>query len=286
MKILCLFVRFGENHHAGSLDVLNAWYERHGLLPVRTLWILDNALPADTPRRAIADRQWLRAGDNSAWEFSAWDRALREAVAENVEFDLVHFVTSSFNTLYTRYLEHFRCEMLEYVLAQDVCLGHIDSHPVGFELEGRNFTAWIRSCFFMLPGSVARNLTRLAVFRDAAVFFVSSAGREFRSDAPLSETYQKHLKAWLQGEEIGGHAWHSPVRGLTGEHVRFQSKVLAILNEHQLSISLRSAGVRLTDFCWLNSVAEAAPAGIPAPAPEADQLKVRRRILGIPEEHG
>ncbi|HVU16362.1 MAG TPA: hypothetical protein VHD32_05535 [Candidatus Didemnitutus sp.] len=279
MKILCLFVRFGEDHHAGSLDVLNAWYERHGLREARTLWIVDNALAPDTPPRALGPRDWLRAGDNSAWEFSAWERALREAEGE--PFDLVHFVTSSFNTLYTGYLGHFRPEMLQAVNTRRVCLGHIDGHPSGFELGGRHFDRWLRTCFFFLNRRDALAVRTWVAFGQADLLFASSGTIEFRREAPLSEAYRRHVTAWLRGAEIGGHRWHSPVAGGTGEVRRFQSKALAITNEHALSLTLRDAGLALADLCWLHL--QPAPANPSARvAPEKEQVEARNRFLGIP----
>ncbi len=108
MKILCLFVRHGPSKYPEALNVLDRWYEKHGLLGQRTLWIVDNALPGGMAPQALSRTVILRAGDNSAWEFSAWARAMREITGEeSASYDFVHCVTSAFGTLYNRYLEHF-----------------------------------------------------------------------------------------------------------------------------------------------------------------------------------
>lgn len=283
MKILCLFVRHGTEHYPQALTDLDQWYERHGLLDQRTLWIIDNARLDDQPPETLAPRTSLHSGDNQAWEFSAWARALHAAGTAGATYDVVHFVTSAFNTLYTEYLKHFRPETLDYLSARTLCLGHIDSYPVPVQLGANTSQSWVRTCFFFLPWKTAIFLSPWAPFVDAARIFVAANSRQFRADAPLSSDYQSRITAWLEGEEIGGHTWHSPVSDAAHENRRFQAKTLAILNEHSLAITLRQAGINLVDFCWLDSLKNIPPSLLPDPIPELDQLKVRRKILGIPE---
>ena len=283
MKILCLFVRHGTEKYPDALAVLDRWYERHGLMDQRTLWIIDNALDSSRCPEVTSTGVLLRAGDNQAWEFSAWDQALGQVTAGKTQFDLIHFVTSAFNTLYTQYLDHFCPEMLEYTLARNVCLGHIDASKQPMQLGGTLSDAWVRTCFFFLTRSTLRKLAPLTAFPDASRFFISTESREFRPDAPLSPAYQAHIKAWLEGQEIGWHSWHSPVGTGRAENVRFQRKTLAILNEHQLAITLRSTGTKLADFCWLFSLRNNPLSAVMDPPTESDQLIIRRRILGFQE---
>jgi hypothetical protein len=281
MKILCLYVRHGTQNYANAPAVLDDWYARHGLLDRRTLWVIDNALPPETPPIAQAGIT-VRAGDNRAWEFSAWEKTLREVGATAANYTHVHFVTSAFHTLYTRYLEHFNAGMLEYVTARNACLGHIDSYDLPVAINGNYSTSWIRTCFFFLPLRVALTLPKWAVYAEPADFFTDPASTTFRASAPISPDYQRRIRAWLQGKEIGGHKWHSPIVRGSDEIARFQRKTLAIVNEHQLAISLRKLGVPLVDFCWLHSQGSSY-AEMPEPPCEREQLTVRRRILGIPE---
>ena len=282
MKILCLFIRHGSEKYPEALAVLNQWYERHGLLNQRTLWIIDNALPADQPPKLLAPQVILRPGDNQAWEFSAWARALRNARDERIEYDVVHFVTSAFNTLYTAYLGHFCAEMLPYVSTHNVYLGHIDSYDQPVELAGSSSRFWIRTCFFFLPAGVASRIATWAAFTDPEDIFASPESTEFRPDAQLSPDYQRRVRIWLEGQDVGGHTWHSPIGSGPGEVGRFQKKTLAILNEHHFSITLRMQSVPLVDFCWLWSQRhEIGFRQITAPA-EIAQLAIRRRILGMP----
>lgn len=282
MKILCLYVRHGTRNYAEAPAVLDDWYARHGLLGHRTLWVIDNALPTGTPP-SRSPAVVVRAGDNRAWEFSAWEKALREVREESADFTHVHFVTSAFNTLYTRYLEHFNAGMLDYVTARNACLGHLDSYDRPVAVGDQYSESWIRTCFFFLPFAVALKLPKWAAYTDPADFFTGPASTQFRASAPVAPDYQQRIRAWLEGEEIGGHSWHSPIAPGSEEIARFQRKTLAIVNEHQCAISLRKLGVPLVDFCWLHTQGPRPHSEIAEPPSEREQLIVRRRILGIPE---
>jgi hypothetical protein len=284
VKIICLFVRHGAQRYPDALDRLDAWYRRHGLLSDRTLWIIDNSLPPESPPVPLGAGATVRAGDNRAWEFSGWSRALRELREARLQFDVIHFVTSAFETLYTGYLQHFQPGMLRYVVTTNACLGHIDGGTAIFRLGDTSSATWIRTCFFFVPALTSAGVSPWVAYRDPAAVFVRPDSREFRSDAPLDASYQDHLTQWLQGGEIGGYQWHSPVAA--GETPRFQAKVLAILNEHRLSTTMRAAGIRLVDFCWLYAQRPHSPAAWPTPPPEQEQLRVRRRVLGIPDAGG
>lgn len=286
MKILVLFVRHGTEKHPDALIHLNDWYARQGLLTSRTLCIIDNALPECTPPATLPDGTILMRGDNHAWEFSAWAHALQSQYFQPAQFEVVHLVTSAFNSLYTGYLEHFHNGMLPELLKRQACLGHIDCYDQPVEFAGRRSAHWIRTCFVFLPFSLANQLDCWTTFTDPSMLFYVPTSFRFRSDAPLSVDYQNRIRGWLEGQEVGGHRWHSPVGTTLEEVARFQQKTMAILNEHSLSADLREKGVPLIDYCWWHTISQGfavLPASIPS---EAEQIKVRRRVLGIPEAPG
>jgi hypothetical protein len=225
----------------------------------------------------------LLTGDNRAWEFSAWERTIHMLGKAVHEFDAIHFVTSAFNTLYTDYLGHFRPEMLASAIARRVSLGHIDSYSEAVRIAGRQSASWMRTCFFFLPPECAVRVATWAPFSDPSRFFVNPTSTIFKADAPISEDYRHRIRIWLEGHEVGGNRWHSPIRSGEAEADRFQRKTLAIVNEHYLSITLREMGVPLVDFCWLWSQRVEDHPLNPMPPKEAVQLAVRRRILGIPD---
>jgi len=283
VKILCLFVCHGTLAYPDALEVLDEWYEKHGLLDQRQLWILDNSLPNDFPPQTFSPRAELRAGDNEAWEFSTWQRAIDEAKAANSSYDVVHFVTSAFNTLYTGYLDHFFPQMLDYVIERNVCLGHVDGYDIPIRMGDVASQSWIRTCFFFLPWKPAITMSPWATYRTPRLIFENTSSRQFRANAPIDKNYQARLVSWLEGDDMGGHRWHTPVSRESADTGRFQYKTLAILNEHQLAINFRQAGIRLVDFCWLHAFRTTPVAIISDPPEEALQMKIRRKLLGFQE---
>ena len=90
-------------------------------------------------------------GDNSSWEFSAVDVAVRHVGAALWQYDLVNVVTSAFEQLYTAYLERFRPEVLSAIRGAPVCVGHIDCYNSPITVLSYRSQHWLRSCFLMLP---------------------------------------------------------------------------------------------------------------------------------------
>lgn len=251
MKVLCLFVRYGLGRYPNAIAELDAWYAKQGLLEQRELWVIDNSLPPGTFPTLLRPGVVLRAGDNRAWEFSGWTSALAEA-ATAPGIEVIHIVTSAFNTLYTGYLDHFRPEILSLVASNRVCAGHIDSYPEPIELDGHRSDHWIRSCFFFVGQRQIAHLPPFVRFDCATEVFSGENDTSFHFAAPLSSAYQQLIVDWLCGGEIGGYRWHSPVKLGREEIKRFQDKTLAILNEHRFSIGLRERRWILGDFCWLS----------------------------------
>ena len=96
--------------------------------------VVDNALPRDVVEERD-DGSVLIGGDNSAREFSAFDRALEFVGADIWSYDFVHFATSAFNTLYVAYLERFVPSLLAAAAGRPRCIGHIDCYNEPIEVR-------------------------------------------------------------------------------------------------------------------------------------------------------
>ncbi|MBN2243023.1 MAG: hypothetical protein JW793_10065 [Acidobacteria bacterium] len=272
MKILCLFLRYGEGEYPEAFQGLRRWYDSNIRNARPAFWVIDNKLLAgyDT---ANADGFRVLGGDNRFWEFSAWDSILKTFAGQAGQFDIVHFVTSAYNTLYTGYLDHFSELQLDYVLNRPVCLGHIDSYDEPVEIRGYTSRHWIRTCFFFLS---RRSLTRLGSIlslENRAEFFDEKG--QLRQ-GPISSFYIKCITGWLGGRVLQGVSWHSTLTD--SEH--FQQKAMAILNEHMLAVRMRECGLNPVDFCWLrHALATGSGNSLPEPAPWEQQIELRRQVL-------
>ena len=250
MRVLTILARHGTDKYKDAEKQLEQILARFGPKMDRSLLIVDNALPFDFVERSSSST--LIGGDNSAWEFSAWDRAIHFLGDAIWRYDLIHLVTSAFHTLYTSYLDRFDFAMLQSIAGMPVCLGHIDCYndPVGI-LAFRS-QHWMRSSFLFTPPAELKMLKSLVSVVSMQEFFDEGSPEPFAPGAPMSRNYQKYLFDWLTGGDIGqGSTWHSTFEVTEESLTFFRAKAAAILNEHLLAIRMRAQGTRLIDTTWL-----------------------------------
>ena len=252
-RILTILARFGTEKYPNAESDIAEIFERRMSAVDRTVIIVDNALP----RGLVQERRdgVLLGGDNSSREFSAFDRALDFLGSDIWSYDLVHFATSAFNTLYINYLERFDDRMLEAIAGRAVCVGHVDCYNEPVEVLTYRSQHWIRSGFFFLPPTEAKALGGFVSVVDDKPFFSGDPDEPFRRDAPISPRYRKYITEWLSGGDIGqGVEWHSGF-ALTPETLpTFEHKAVSILNEQLLGIRLRALGCHLIDVTWLSTM--------------------------------
>jgi len=252
-RILTILARFGTERYPHALQEIDGVFARQLRAVDRTVVIVDNALPRDHMEERLD--HVLIGGDNRAREFSAFDRALEFVGADIWSYDLVHFATSAFNTLYVAYLDRFEAGVLSAVTGRGVCVGHIDCYNDPVDVLTFRSQHWMRSCFLFLPPAEVKALGRLTSIVDGSRLFSGNPDEPFRDTAPVSRNYRDYVTTWLTGGDIGqGVEWHSTFR-LTRETLpAFEQKAISIFNEHLLAIRLRALGCRLIDVTWLSSL--------------------------------
>jgi hypothetical protein len=254
VRVLTILARFGTRQYADAEDAISDIFRRRMPEVDRTVLVVDNALPEDHPAPERCARMLL-AGDNSAREFSGFDRAVRFIGQDLCRFDLVHFATSAFNRLYTEYLERFDTRVLESVVRRPACLGHIDGYSEPVEILDVHTQHWIRTGFFILPPREVKMLGSFVTIRDGRRFFSGDPDAPFLEQAPLSRRYRRYIIDWLTGLDIGqGVKWHSHFPVTSETLPSFEHKALSILNEHLLAVRLRAMGCRLIDVTWATTM--------------------------------
>jgi hypothetical protein len=253
LRLLTILARFGTDHYPGAEQQIDEIFQRQMPGIDRRVIIVDNALPTCFEERH--PERVVIGGDNSAREFSAFDRAVQFIGSDIWRYDLVHFATSAFHTLYVDYLERFDEALLATAARRSVCVGHVDCYNDAVEVLGFRTQHWIRTCFFLLPPSEVKILGSFVTTGESRRFFSANPESPFREDAPLSQTYRRYIIDWLTGIDIGqGVEWHSRLT-LTPETLpAFENKALSILNEHLLAARLRAMGCRTIDVTWLASM--------------------------------
>ncbi|WP_051983779.1 glycosyltransferase family 4 protein [Burkholderia pyrrocinia] len=252
MKLLTLFVRYGDADYQGAFKRLCQMYQRVGGLDYDAL-LIDTALPPGVHAK-LGSQALLIGGDNTRREFSGWDTALAYLGSAVDRYDLIHVVTSAFENEYNGFYPYINSGMFEFAAKnRHVVLAHVDAYPAPARLLGRSFQTWGCSKFLIAVPERIRALGTFAARFPSDLFFTSSRTAPFRQDAPLSENYRQYLIDWLTGEGLPHGQWHS-VFELSDENLqRFRAKAMSIIDEHSLSMRLRESGAQIVDYTWLHS---------------------------------
>lgn len=274
MNVLCLYLRYGTSEYPVSMSDLQNWHERKMAGAKITTWIIDNKINDEFDGIDLTTGFRLLSGDNQQREFSAFQKVLIQHREEIESYDMIHFVTSAFNTLFTGYLDYFSMDHLGLAAHRPICLGHFDSYDEPVQLAGEISQSWIRTCFFFMSPETVYSISNFVSFQEESQFF--GADGKFLNYSSLSENYKKYITGWLNGEIIQGVAWHSKIPDSNA----FTGKALAILNEHMLSVQLRKAGINLVDYYWLKEYSHELCSQIDYPIPDCmEQVKFRQARL-------
>ena len=274
LNVLCLFLRYGTKDYPESMVDLQNWYEKKMPGTKVTIWIIDNKIKNEFEGFDLKTGFRLFSGNNTEREFSAFQKILTEHRDEIGSYDIIHFVTSAFNSLFTNYLDYFSKGLLELVTHRSLCLGHIDAYDEPILIENETSQSWIRTCFFFMSSETVRAIPDFVSFREESQFF--DVAGNFLSQSSLSENYKKYISDWLCGETMQGVPWHNRIL----DPAEFKAKALAILNEHMLSIRLRKAGVDLVDIYWAKMNCKELNASFDYSIPDSmEQVKVRQAGL-------
>ncbi|KXB30130.1 hypothetical protein AT959_12200 [Dechloromonas denitrificans] len=276
MKLLSLFVRYGDRDYKGAYQALQQLYERFSDVEIHSV-LIDTALPNGVEAH-IGNQALLMAGDNHRREFSGWDTALARYADQLDEFDLVHVVTSAFQNEYSGFYPLVRREMLDYLIDHPAqVLAHVDAYPDGVRLFGRGFQTWGCSKFLFASPATIRRLGVFVGPFDSTDFFLDEDDGLFAGRAPISSNYAKYLTDWLTGDGLPHGQWHSVFELNSASVEKFRSKALSILDEHSLSMRIRETGATIVDFTWWHANQLK---GVPAlPPEEILQVAERNRFL-------
>jgi hypothetical protein len=283
VRVLLLLARFGSDRYSTALEDVEALYARQLPAIDRTTVVVDNALPPGHESRQ-SDTCVVIGGDNTSWEFSAWDRALAYVGGELRRFDLVNLCTSAFRTLYVAYLDHVSHGLLAASTGRGIALGHVDYFPAPVRFLNYCSQHWLRtSCVFLPPEELVA-VGRLAAIQNERRLFSGDPSDPFAVDAPISANYRALIVDWLTGEGTGqGVGWHS--RFVLNEETRahFEAKTTAMLNEQMLSARLRAQGCRLLDVTWAHGVL-GRTGSLPTPLPDWRTQLAERPVDAKPME--
>ncbi len=245
-----VFVQHDRTKYPGALTRLIRALD--GLDQIEThYFIVDNALPG-TWRHDLNERISHLGGDNSAWEFSAFDLGVQAHEAQAVPPDLYLFSTDALLAYGERFLGLVDDRIFDLALEQQACVGWMDSFMDQCQILDYTYTTWIRTSLLLMPRSVLPVAMPMAWPLDDDVLFGPVASQPFRSDAPLSRNLTLFLTEWLttnpDDSQRLDEVWHSQFHLSDETFPLFKNKVKSILREHLLSARLLRARIPCFDL--------------------------------------
>jgi hypothetical protein len=271
-----------------TLAVVLAQYDRtlyKDALP-RLMTVVDGLCSADSTVVVVDNREegpWSHTvsgrlhhigGDNSAWEFSAFDRGIAWLTEQGLQPDVYTFVTDAFLRYGDDYLDLIDDHVLDWCQRLDACIGWVDSFMETCTILDLRCDAWLRTSFVFMPASALARLTPLAVPLDDAAIFGTTAQEPFLPEAPVSENLRALILEWLTSNPLsnrrGDDVWHSRFELDQETFAFFKDKAKAILRELLLSARIREAGIAAYDYRFLRRLLEDAGADRP---PREDDLR-------------
>jgi len=271
LRVLCLFIRFGPNSQPTALLKLKEWYVKYASNYEYDVWIIDNKLTDSFDGIDLESGFRLLSGDNKQREFSAWQKILKEQSSQISKYDLLHFATDKFDTLYTDYLKEFKLLHLFQVSKIPICLGHIDYYDKPIKIGNLTSQSWIRTCFFFMSPETAKKIGDFVSLKKVDFFFDKKG--EFKKSSKISINYQHYINAWLIGNKLQGVSWHRKIESKE----EFIKKSLAIINEHSFTIKMREKGIRIIDVDWAAKTKNSGFIKIGKVPNEMNQIKERTK---------
>ncbi len=257
LKLSVVFLQFDRSKYTVALEKLVSLVT--GLESVDSMIVVvDNANPGFWQHQ-LSDRIVQVGGDNSAWEFSAFDRGISFLATRNRPADIYAFVTDAFLAYGDDYLELIDATTLKYCLGLRSCVGWVDSFMQDLVACGYSYRDWMRTSLFFLPAELLPSIAPLATPFEPETIFGPTAKTPFSASAPLNANLQQRLLAWLTKEETNAaldEVWHSQMELTDNTFDFFKAKASAILREHLLSARLQSLGISCYDFRLVKRLAE------------------------------
>lgn len=260
VRLGTIMVRHGTATYPDALPTLRQVLARIGQGDSPIL-IVDNA-DEHLPWQRMDATVELMGGDNSAWEFSGWQKGVTEFLSRYPETEVLLFVTDAFvnsrknpDDDYTKTTGQSDVAVVQrdqaiigLLYPQDFYFrSHHDA--ISYCLEKWRFEHWLRTAYFYLSRTTVNRLLAaggFVTYGSVAAFCPENfAGEIFLESAPIDKCWREKLQNWLTTD------WYrsAPITPARWGYVR--AKALAILNEHALYFRLRDMKTPVIDLRWL-----------------------------------
>ncbi len=244
-----VFAQYDRKKYAGALERLLGLLSSLPGLDYRVL-VVDNFRPGHWSHD-VSDRLCHVGGDNSAWEFSAFDKGLAHLDRTGARADVYALVTDAFTAYGADFLSLITKEVFEFAARRRAVVGWVDAWPRPTTVFGKPTAEWVRTSFVVVPAPHLAVVRPLTFPFDPRSVFSGDPASPFAAGAPLGQELSRFILEWLsgaKGEQLLSEGWHSQFE-LDGASLPFfEAKASAVLREQLLSVHLRDAGVPCFDL--------------------------------------
>lgn len=211
------------------------------------------------------------SGDNSAREFSGWDKGLGYVSKKRLNADLIIIANETVlvESLVTEQLVSI--EALKFSKVHKVCLGvtnysrslcrdtwkYVFRKSVRLSIGKHFIHYWIRSNLMVFPFHVLKARKMITTYSSPDLFFpLELTPKVFREDAPCSDSLRQRILEWLTPDEFisKNRHWHSHFELESETYPKFRSKALAIINEKSLTAWLIRSDYRIFNILKVKSL--------------------------------
>jgi hypothetical protein len=248
-SVVILYLEYGAKHRwqieMHLKPLVHRLFRDHRV----ALYIIDNSGAVEPYPESKECR--IIEGDNSAREFSGWDKALTELLPHLDDSTVLCFCNDTFARNYdSNYLNWFDPEEVARAIGRHAIVGYVDEKPAAFCIENKWIQSWLRTSLFLTTVNTTR---KLLPFRRnfSASDFAKSGDSLFSPNGSIHPEVAHMIDRWLvkksdtSNNEEG--IWHSAVPLNEQNRTFLQEKAKSILTEFSLSARVQAQGIEIFD---------------------------------------
>jgi hypothetical protein len=252
-RLYSIYLQYTDKHLPEGITHLDALEHRISPGKKATRIIIDNFLPAN--QTINKDDCTIFGGDNTAHEFSGWDKgvSILKKTFKLQKDDIILFSNDSFFRNYDPNLGvNFSPNHLKQAFRKSAIVGVLDEFPEQLVINGKKRKSWIRSNCFLMSCAMLYSLKTLQMPIPKNIFFDLTIEPFFSYSCDLDPQYQAYIKIWLLKEESELLSWRNhwyKSEPLTTENAEMmRQKAYSILCEHALSARVCDLGGSLINI--------------------------------------
>jgi len=260
MRVIIVYLLYNPTKYGGWLSAC-----KDALHPlsaqVMEYLVVDNAHPGQWTRKEPNGDIWI-GGDNEAWEFSGWQKALQYLRKKRCDYDVLVLCNDAFRTNIDEYQRYLSAALLQYVSEHQTSAGvvqYINSHKgllsdfvlksVPFKINGLDHYNWARSNIIIIPYKKIISI-KYDIYHDRDFFPSEYTENVLAEVKGISKSLKKHIVTYLCPGKPGavGNYWHARFNLDALTYPIFCKKATSIINELHLSRVLHDNGCPVVDF--------------------------------------